>query len=195
MIGDIGHGRARARIMPTGVGKVASKKWYNQVTADKETPEFVDRQMAEPPEAHTTSLSRWQFSLRALLIVMTLAAIVVAFVAKYQQVALLLTCMVVWALFESGAIFEIVLALAKPDVFERHAILATATWLLTGTLSLVLGGLFWWAALSPRSNAPFFLPLIPAVPLSCFGVYCFWLIWSSIRGSNVTSDSGKSDDR
>jgi hypothetical protein len=144
--------------------------------------------MAESPKARTTSLSRWQFSLRALLIVMTLMAIVVAFVAKYQQTALLIACMAVWVLFESGAIVEIVLALEKPKVFERHAILATVTLLLTGVFSLAISGLFWWAALSPRSNAPFWLPLIPAIPLSGFGLYCLVVLWNSIRRPNSTDE-------
>ena len=140
-------------------------------------------------------MNRWQFSLRASLIVMTLVAIVVAFVAEYQQVALLIACIAVWALFESGAIVEIVLAPEKPDVFERHAILATVTWLVTGLFSLAFSGLFWWAALSPRSTAPFWLPLIPAIPLSGFGVYCLGLIWSSVRRPKVTDDSTKMEEQ
>jgi hypothetical protein len=127
------------------------------------------------------TLNRWQFSLRALLVVMTLTAIAVAFIAKYHQLALLMALGAAWASFESGLIVEVVLALSKPEVFDRHAILATSVLLATGIFSLAVSALFWWAALSPRSNAPFWLPLIPALLSGAFGITCLGLIWTSIR--------------
>jgi hypothetical protein len=140
-------------------------------------------------------MNRWQFSLRALIVFMTLTAIVVAFVAQYHQIALLIACAAAWALFESGAIVDIVLALSKPDVFDRHAILATATWLVTGIFSLALSGLFWWAVLSPRSAAPFWLPLIPAVLAGGFGVFCFGLIWTSVQRHSAMDAPTRTEER
>jgi hypothetical protein len=140
-------------------------------------------------------MNRWQFSLRTFLIFMTLTVIVVAFVAQYHQVALLIACCAAYASFESGLIVEVVVALSKPDVFERHAILATAVWLITGIFSLALSGLFWWAVLSPRSTAPFWLPLIPAVLTGSFGIFCLGLIWTSIRRPMALGETPSSEKR
>jgi hypothetical protein len=96
-------------------------------------------------------------------------------------------------------IVEVVLALSKPDVFERHAILATSVWLVTGIFSLAVSGLFWWAALSPRSVAPFWLPFFPAVLSGAFGIFCLGLIWTSIRRpaaiDNLTTTDERQHDR
>jgi hypothetical protein len=124
-------------------------------------------------------MTRWQFSVRALLILMTLASVAIFFVAKYPTIALLTGCAIAWALFESGMIVHIVTALSKPTVYERHPILATSTWLLTGVFSIAVSGLFWWSVFD--SEAPFWLPLIPAVALALFAVYCFGLTWTSFK--------------
>jgi hypothetical protein len=124
-------------------------------------------------------MTRWQFSLRALLILMTLAAVGVYFVAKYPTVTLLVACAIAWALFESGMIFHIVDALSRPAVYDRHPFLATFTWVITGIVSIAVSGVFWWSVFD--SEAPFWLPLIPAVPLAIFGVYCFGLTWTSFK--------------
>src|SRR5688500_11876352 len=124
-------------------------------------------------------MTRWQFPLRALFILMTLAVVAVPFVAKYPTIALLAGCAIAWALFESGMIFHIVTALSKPAVYDRHPFLATFTWLLTGVFSIAVSGLFWWSVFD--SEAPFWLPLIPAVALALFGIYCFGLTWMSFQ--------------
>jgi hypothetical protein len=124
-------------------------------------------------------MTRWQFSLRAILILMTLASVGVFFVAKYPTIALLGACAIAWALFESGAIFQIVDALSKPAVYDRHPFLATTTWVLTGVISTAASGLFWWSVFA--SEAPFWLPMIPALALALFGVYCFGLTWTSFK--------------
>jgi hypothetical protein len=124
-------------------------------------------------------MTRWQFPLRALFMLMTLAAVAVPLVAKYPTIALLAGCAIAWALFESGTIFHIVTALSKPAVYDRHPFLATVTWVLTGVFSIAVSGLFWWSVFD--SEAPFWLPLIPAVALALFGVYCFALTWKSFK--------------
>lgn len=124
-------------------------------------------------------MTRWQFPLRSLFVLMTLAAVVVPLVAKYPTIALLAGCAMGWALFESGMIFHIVTALSKPAVYDRHPFLATATWVLTGVFSIAVSGLFWCSVFD--SEAPFWLPLIPAVALTLFGIYCFGLTWSSFK--------------
>jgi hypothetical protein len=124
-------------------------------------------------------MTRWQFSLRALLILMTLASLGFFFVAKYPTIALLSACAIAWALFESGMIFHIVDALSKPAVYDRHPFLATFTWVITGIVSIAVSGLFWWSVFD--SEAPFWLPLIPAVALAIFGIYCFGLTWMSFK--------------
>jgi hypothetical protein len=126
-------------------------------------------------------MTRWQFSLRALWILMTLASVAIFFVAKYPTIALLSGLAIGWALFESGMIVHIVTALSKPAVYERHPILATSTWLVTGVFSIAASGLFWWTVVDNRAGAPIWLPLIPAVALAGFGIHCFCLTWASFK--------------
>jgi hypothetical protein len=126
-------------------------------------------------------MTRWQFSLRSLLILMTVVSVAVFFVAKYPTIALLSGCAIAWALFESGMIVQIVNALSKPTMYERHPILATSTWLFTGTFSIAASGLFLWSVFDSRREAPFWLPLIPAIALAGFGMCCFCLIWDSFK--------------
>jgi hypothetical protein len=126
-------------------------------------------------------MTRWQFSLRALWILMTLASLAIFFVAKYPTIALLSACAIAWALFESGMIVHIVTALSKPAVYERHPILATSTWVLTGAVSIAVSGLFWWTVFDNKAGAPIWLPLIPAIALAGFGIHCFCLTWASFK--------------
>ena len=126
---------------------------------------------------------------------MTLAAVAVPLVAQYPTIALLAGCAIAWALFESGMIFQIVDALSKPAVYDRHPILATVTWILTGVFSIAVSGLFWWSVFD--SEAPFWLPLIPAIALALFGVYCFGLTWESLNrplAGETTSDVARTSD-
>jgi hypothetical protein len=124
-------------------------------------------------------MTRWQFSLRSMLILMTLAALAVPLVAKYPTTTLLVAAAITWAMFESGAIFQIVDAFSKPAVYDRHPFLATFTWVITGIISIAASGLFWWAVVN--GEAPFWLPLIPAVAFAIFGIYCLGLTWTSFK--------------
>jgi hypothetical protein len=126
-------------------------------------------------------MTRWQFSLRALWILMTLASVAIFFVAKYPTIALLSGFAIAWALFESGMIVHIVDALSRPAVYDRHPILATFTWVITGIVSIAVSGLFWWTVFDNQGGAPIWLPLIPAIALAGFGTYCFCLTWISFK--------------
>jgi hypothetical protein len=149
---------------------------------------------SDPPDRSATTKTRWQFSLRAVMILTALVAIIVAFAANYPGLALAILCGTVWVLFESGAIGQIVCALSEPKVYVRHPILATVTWFLTGTFCLAATGVFLWAAFSPKSSAPFWAPLIPALLFGGFGSYCIYLLWNSLRNPpNPVDEKSLSD--
>jgi hypothetical protein len=127
------------------------------------------------------SKTRWQFSLRAILILTAILSVIVAFTSNYPGIALIILCGTIYVLFESGAIVSIILGFSQPATYAKHPIFATFTWLITGLFCLALSGMFWWSALSPKSQAPFWAPLIPALGSAAFGGYCLYLLYRSIR--------------
>jgi hypothetical protein len=139
--------------------------------------------------------SRWQFSLRALLILTAVVAAVTAFAANYPSIALMIVFGTGWLLFESGAIFDLVLHLSEPRVFARHAILATVMLSVTGLLSLAICGCFVWLLFRQREVVPFLLQLMMAVIFGGLGGYCAWQLWKLIHLSANADDSESTDEQ
>jgi hypothetical protein len=130
-------------------------------------------------------MTRWQFSVRALLILTTLVAAVAAFTANYPLVAMLLGLGTLWVLFESGAIADIVLTLSKPAMYERHPYLAVAIGLVAGAFSFAICGVFW--QLFRGENGYFaWISFFAAMFVALFGVLCFRLIWLPFKGPAAT---------
>ena len=139
--------------------------------------------------------THWQFSLRAVLILTAIISVVMACAANYPEIALIALCATVWMLFASGGMGQIVVALSRPAVYSRYPILATFTWLVSGLLCVAASGVFWWAALSPQSQAPFWGPLMPALWFGAFGCYCLYLLWRSLRRPPTPDDEQTTADQ
>jgi hypothetical protein len=139
-------------------------------------------------------MTRWQFSVRTLLVVTTLAAAVAAFAANYPLVAMLLGLGTLWVLFESGAIADIVLTLSKPTMYARHPFLAVAIGLVAGAFSFAICGFFW--QLFSREEGYFaWISFFAAMLFAAFGVLCLRLIWLAFKGPAVTENTQAADQR
>jgi hypothetical protein len=137
---------------------------------------------------------RWQFSVRGLLILMTLVSAVVAFAANYHLIALLIGLGTVWILFESGAIADIVLTLSQPTMYARHPFLAVAIGLVAGPFSFTISGLF-WRLFSREDGYLALLSFFAALLFAAFGVLCFRLIWLAFKGPAPTEPTQTTDQR
>jgi hypothetical protein len=113
--------------------------------------------------------SIWRFSIGGLLVFMTLVAIVVAVVANYPAVAFLIIFGDLYALFESGAIVQLIQALSKPTVYLRHPFVTVGVSLLTSLPCLAFSVACFFVAANPSSNK---MALIPAVLFGVLGVAC-----------------------
>jgi hypothetical protein len=113
--------------------------------------------------------SIWRFSIGGLLVFMTLIAIVVAFVANYPAVAFLIIFGGLYALFESGAIVQLIQALSKPSVYLRHPFVTVGVSLLTGLPFLAFSVACFVVAANPNSTK---MALIPAILFGVLGVSC-----------------------
>ncbi|MEX2092140.1 MAG: hypothetical protein WD971_05655 [Pirellulales bacterium] len=127
------------------------------------------------------NINRWQFSLRALLILTALVAAVTALAASHPGVALLIVLGTTYVLFESGAIVEIVVYLAKPHVFARHPLLATVVWIVVGLISFAISSCFVWMLLHSKEVGSILGLLLAAILCGGFGSYCGWLLWKSFK--------------
>jgi hypothetical protein len=130
--------------------------------------------------------SIWRFSIGGLLVFMTLVAIVVAFVANYPAVALLIIFGGLYVLFESGAIVQLIQALSKPSVYLRHPFLTVGASLLMGLPCLAFSVACFFVVSNPNSNK---LALIPAVLFGVLGVSCLIPLMLLIRYSSKAKRS------
>jgi hypothetical protein len=133
---------------------------------------------------------RWQFSLRALLVLTALVAVVAAIVANYPWIALLIAGGTLWMMFETGMIFNIVAALSEPAAYARHPFLAAITGSVAGIVSFAIGGFFIWLAIANNSSFRKLMgPLLFAAISVGFGVFCFRLVWLAFKGSSESDDT------
>jgi hypothetical protein len=130
--------------------------------------------------------SIWRFSIGGLLVFMTLIAIVVAFVANYTAVAVLIIFGGLYVLFESGAIAQLIQYLSKPSVYLRHPFISTGVSLLTGIPCLAFSAACFFIVASPNSSK---MALIPAVLFGLLGVSCLVPLLLLIRYSSKAKKS------
>jgi hypothetical protein len=79
--------------------------------------------------------TRWQFSLRALLVFATAVAAIAAFVANYPIAALIIVGCAAWIFVESGSIVDAVITFSDPKGYARHPFVALTTGLAGGLIS------------------------------------------------------------
>ena len=126
---------------------------------------------------------RWQFSLLALLVLMAVTAMVVAFSANYPMIALVIAGGTAWVLFESGVIVHIVIELSKPSAYARHPFLAAAIGIVTGAISLTLGGFLIWRAIQINEGLLSKMAIaLFATFLLVFACFCMRLVWLCFKG-------------
>src|SRR6478609_1015692 len=90
--------------------------------------------------------TRWQFSLRALLIFLTIASFAIAIFANYPALVLAGGVAVIWFLLESGILFDVILAPFGP-LIERIPYRATTMAVFAGITSIAFGAFFIFVAL------------------------------------------------
>jgi hypothetical protein len=117
--------------------------------------------------------SRWQFSLRTLLLVMAAVAVVVALVANAPEAAVAILVCILWILLESGILMHITLGPILRQLFRipySRVIVAGAF----GTFSLLVAGLLVCLAVRNYSTfrivagAAFFAALLAGFAYLCF---------------------------
>ena len=140
------------------------------------------------------TMNRWQFSLRALLVFMTVVAAVTAFAANHPEIALLIAFGEAWVMFESGALVNLVVYLSEPQVFARHPLLASVVWFAAGMISFAVSGSFVWVLIHGKRSGPFLLQLTMALVFAGFSSYCAWLLWKSFKRP-VADDPAKPADK
>lgn len=143
--------------------------------------------MARQSEEGPTFKTPWRFSLRALLALMTLVAVIVALLANRPKIAA-----VIGSLLAVAAVLHIadrlVASMGKPTGRKWYARLLAAAWLAAGSTLLVIGGFLLVASgaafgLNGIAGSPWTtVPIWSASALMlCGSIYCFFQAGKEIR--------------
>ena len=141
----------------------------------------------------TPQIRRWQFSLRAVLILMTVVAAVVAFAATRPVLALTIAVCTAGTLFLIGATFFLVAYLTKIDVFAQRPHLAAIAWLVAGLMSVAVSSRLAWVQFHPKYFGTYLPQLSAAIAFGGFSGFCFWLLWKSFQLPTVSDPDGSAE--